>query len=102
MIIVNATLEVKEGKTEEIIEKADVLIKASREHEGNISYDLFKNVEDGTLLFVEKWESTEALQKHMQTEEFMEFGQSSKDLLASELGIKIYSAELMTDESAAQ
>ncbi|RAP48775.1 MAG: hypothetical protein BZ135_00190 [Methanosphaera sp. rholeuAM6] len=97
MIIVNATIEPKEGKTEEIIEKADVLLKASREHEGNISYNLFKNVEDGFLFFVEQWESKEALQKHMQTTEFIEFGQSTKDLISGELGIKLFTAELLSE-----
>ena len=97
MIIVNATIEPKEGKTEEIIEKADVLLKASREHEGNISYNLFKNVEDGFLFFVEQGESKEALQKHMQTTEFIEFGQSTKDLISGELGIKLFTAELLSE-----
>ena len=63
--------------------------------------NLYKNVEDGILFFVEQWESTEALQKHMQTPEFIEFGQSTKDLIAGELGIKLYTAELLSDESAA-
>lgn len=102
MIIVNATLEPKEGKTKEIVEKASDLLNASREHEGNISYNLYENVEDNTLFFVERWESKEALQKHMQSEEFVKFGQEIKDLLASELGIKIYTAELLSDESAAK
>lgn len=101
MIMVNATIEPKEGKTEEIIEKADVLLKASREHEGNISYNLFKNVENGLLFFVEQWASKEALQKHMQTEEFIEFGQLTKDLIEGEIGIKLFAAELISDESAA-
>lgn len=102
MIIVNATLEPVEGKKEEIIEKASSLIEASRTHEGNISYDLYSNVQDNSLFFVEKWESKEALQKHMQTEEFLTFGQETKDLLESELGIKLYTAELLSDESAAK
>ncbi len=101
MIIVNATLEPVEGKLDEIVEKAEKLLKASRTHEGNISYNLYKNVEEETLFFVERWESKEALQKHMETEEFMEFGKETKELLAKELGIKLYAAELLSDESAA-
>lgn len=102
MIIVNATFEPKEGKIDEIIEKVNPLIEASRTHEGNISYDLFKNVQNDTLTFVEKWQSSEALQKHMQTEEFLSFGQESKELISGDLEIKIYTAELLTDESAAK
>ena len=38
MIIVNATINPKENKKENIIQKAEALIKASRNSEGNISY----------------------------------------------------------------
>lgn len=99
MIIVNATLEPKEGKKAEIIEKADTLLKASREHKGNISYNLYENVEDDTLLFVERWKCLKGLQKHMQKEEFISFGQEIKDLLKSELSVKIYEATIFTDDS---
>lgn len=99
MIMVNATLEPKEGKTAEIIEKADTLLKASREHKGNVSYNLYENVEDNTLMFVERWKCLKGLQKHMQTEEFLSFGQEIKDLLKSELSVKIYEADLLTDDS---
>ncbi len=93
MIIVNATLIPKEGKLDEIVEKAETLLKESREHKGNISYNLYKNVEDNTLMFVEKWKCRKGLEKHMEKEVFLEFGKSVKDLLASDLEIKIYSAE---------
>ncbi|MBR0472469.1 MAG: antibiotic biosynthesis monooxygenase [Methanosphaera sp.] len=102
MIIVNATFEPKEGKLDEILEKAEPLINASKTHEGNISYNLYKNVQDNSLTFVEQWQSSEALQKHMKTEEFLLFGQETKDLFAKDLEIKIYTAELLTDESAAK
>ena len=39
----------------------------------------------------------EALQKHMQTTEFIEFGQSTKDLISGELGIKLFTAELLSE-----
>lgn len=93
MIIVHATLIPKEGKLDEIVEKAENLLKESREHKGNSSYNLYKNVEDNTLMFVEKWKCQKGLEKHMEKEVFLEFGQSIKDLLASELDVQVYSAE---------
>lgn len=98
MIIVNATLIPKEGKLDEIVEKAENLLKESREHKGNISYNLYKNVEDNTLLFVEKWKCQKGLEKHMEKEVFIEFGQSIKDLLASELDIQTYSADKIIEK----
>ena len=51
MIIVNAKLPVKEEKIDEVINKAEVLINASRQHDGNISYNLFQDVLDNSLMF---------------------------------------------------
>lgn len=93
MIIVHATLTPKEGKLDEIVEKAQNLLIESREHKGNISYNLYKNVEDNTLMFVEKWKCQKGLDKHMEKEVFIKFGESIKDLLASELDIQLYSSE---------
>ncbi len=93
MLIVNAKLIPKEGKLDEIVEKAENLLKESREHKGVISYNLYKNVEDNTLMFVEKWKCKKGLEKHMEKEVFIEFGQSIKDLVASDLEVEIYTAE---------
>jgi len=99
MIIVNGILKVKENKTSDVIEKAKPLIEASRTHEGNISYNLYQDAVDGSLTFVEKWESKETLQKHMQTPEFGQFTEEVKEFLAGELGIEIYYAQLLSDNT---
>ncbi|MBO7718953.1 MAG: antibiotic biosynthesis monooxygenase [Methanosphaera sp.] len=97
MIIVNASLKAKEDKIDDIVREAEKLILASREHEGNISYNLFKDVLDGSLTFVEKWESKEALENHMKTEEFIAFGKDVKDFLTEELDVAVYLAEIVTE-----
>ena len=89
MIIVNANLPVKEEKKDEVIKQAETLIKASRTHEGNISYNLYRDVLDDSLIFIEKWESQEALQAHMQTPEFIEFGENIKECVTGPLDIKL-------------
>ena len=96
MIIVNAKLVPADGKKDEIIEKVEKLLQESRTHEGNISYNLYSNVEDDTLMFVEKWESKESLEKHMKTEVFLKFGEESGELLSQDLEIQIFTAELIT------
>lgn len=93
MIIVNAKLPAKEEKLDEVLEQAETLIRASRTHEGNVKYSLYKDVLDGSLMFVEVWESQEALQAHMQTPEFIEFGKNIKEFLTAELGIEVYAGE---------
>ncbi len=93
MIIVNANLPVKEEKKEEVIKQAETLIKASRTHEGNISYNLYCDVLDESLIFIEKWESQEALQAHMQTPEFIEFGEKIQECVTAPLEIKLFFGE---------
>lgn len=97
MIIVNASLKAKEDKIDDIITEAEKLIIASREHEGNISYNLFKDVLDGSLTFVEKWDSKESLEKHMKTDEFIAFGNNVKDFLTEELDVAVYLGEIVTE-----
>lgn len=99
MIIVNATLTPKEDKKDEIIKMADELVSESRTHTGNIAYDLVENVENQQLKFLEKWETKEALEDHMQTDVFKDFGSNTKDLLEKEPKVGIYFAELLNDKS---
>ena len=93
MIIVNAKLPVKEEKIDEAIKQAEPLIIASRQHNGNISYNLLKDVLDDSLMFFEKWEAKEALDAHMKTPEFIEFGEKIKDYLTAELDVKIIAGD---------
>ena len=44
-------------------------------------------------MFVEKWQSIEILQKHMQTEHFIKFGQNIQNLVAGELEIDVFDSE---------
>ena len=97
MIIVNASLKAKEDKLEDIITEAEKLILASREHEGNISYNLYRDVLDNSLTFVEKWESKESLEKHMKTDEFISFGNNVKEFLTAELDVNVYLGEPVTE-----
>ncbi|MCD7781128.1 MAG: antibiotic biosynthesis monooxygenase [Methanosphaera sp.] len=100
MIIVNAKLNPKDNKTDEIIKLANKLIRLSREHEGNISYDLYQNTQNSELIFVEKWQSTELLQKHMKTDEFLEFGQNTKELIIGEMDITLSYEEILSSNKS--
>lgn len=94
MIIVQAKAIPKdESSREKIIEFAQDLIEGTRKEEGNISYTLLSNLEDDTLLFVEIWQSMEALQQHFQEDHFINFGDNIEDLLSQDLIIDAYSAE---------
>ena len=82
-----------EDACEKIVEFAQDLIENTKKEEGNIDYNLYSNTADGTLLFVEQWESVEILGSHLQTDHFLRFGDNIKDLVAAELIIDVFDAD---------
>lgn len=94
MIIVLAkTMPKDEDAKNKIIEFSKDLIKNSKAEEGNIDYNLYSDTSDDSLMFVEKWESIEILQKHMQTDHFLKFGQNIGNLVSGDMGIEVYTSE---------
>jgi quinol monooxygenase YgiN len=60
-----------EGKAEEAIKLYKELVEKTRTEEGCISYSLFRDIEDDSILtMIEEWESKDALDKHFKTEHF--------------------------------
>ena len=82
-----------EDACEKIVEFAQDLIENTKKEEGNIDYNLYSNTADGTLLFVEQWESVEIFGSHLQTDHFIRFGDNIKDLVAAELIIDVFDAD---------
>ena len=94
MIVVLAKAIPKdEDACEKIVEFAQDLIENSRKEDGNVDYNLYANTGDGTLLFVEQWESIEILGAHLNTEHFLKFGENIADLVAGDLAIDVFNAE---------
>ena len=80
-ILVLANIEPKDGCQDSIIEVSKELIDESLLEEGNIDYQLLKPIDKDTLTFVEKWESLEALKKHMGSPHFLNFGEESEEFV---------------------
>ena len=98
MIIVLAKAIPKdEAAKEKIIDIAQDTIKSSKSESGNVTYDLFENTSDGSLMFVEQWESREVLALHVSTEHFIDFDDKISDLSSDEFEVKIFEAEEITD-----
>ena len=71
MIKVVAKSYAKEGKVDKILELLKELVEKTVIEEGCISYELFQDLEDPkAIVFIEEWESEEALSKHMASEHF--------------------------------
>lgn len=68
MIYVIATLKLKPGTREKLLEPARVCIEETRKEEGCIAYDLLGSItDDDTMIFVEKWQSRADLTAHSRT-----------------------------------
>lgn len=94
MIIVQAKAIPKDKTSKnKIIEAAANLIEKSKLENGNINYNLYSNVQEDTLLFVEQWENLDILKVHLQTEHFNQFGAYIDGLLKEDLDINVFSAE---------
>lgn len=94
MIIVQAKAIPKDKTSKnKIIEAAANLIEKSKLENGNINYNLYSNVQEDTLLFVEQWENLDILKAHLQTGHFNQFGEDIDGLLKEDLDINVFSAE---------
>ena len=87
MIGVYAGVSVKPEHVEEFLKTIEPLVTASRQDEGNVSYD-FGAVSDTDFAFIERWESQELLEKHMGTEHFQKAVAAWEPLLSSELDVR--------------
>ena len=80
-LLVLAKVEPTMGCQDSIIELSEELISETLLEEGNIDYQLLKSITDDTLTFVEKWQSQEALEKHMRSPHFLNFSEESDDFV---------------------
>ena len=91
MIKIVATQKVKEGKLEEFLETAKVLIEKSRAEEGNVFYTLNQSVKDPAVLaFVECWKDDEAIAAHNAAEHFQKYLPMLGALCEGEGVIEVY------------
>ncbi|GGD03621.1 putative quinol monooxygenase [Aureimonas glaciei] len=68
MIYLIATLKIRPGSQAAVVAAATPCIHATRQEAGCLRYDLLASVlEPETLVFVEQWETREALDAHFAT-----------------------------------
>ena len=83
MIYVIATLFVKSEKRADFLENARSVIASTRREAGCHSYDLTSSItEPNEFIFVERWESREALDAHFQTPHLRHWRDLCEDYLS--------------------
>ena len=71
MIKVVARSSAKGDKLDRILELSKEMVEKTVKEEGCIRYELFQDMKDpNVMIFIEEWESEEALKRHMASEHF--------------------------------
>jgi len=77
MIVVVGRVKTDGARREELLRVGQAVAAASRTEQGCLSYRLYEDTEaDNEFLFVEEWESQEALEGHFGTSHIAEFMQA--------------------------
>jgi quinol monooxygenase YgiN len=77
MIVVVGRVQTDADKRDALVRVGQAVASASREETGCLSYRLYEDTElDNEFVFVEEWESSEALQRHFATAHVAEFMQA--------------------------
>ncbi|MBK1813756.1 antibiotic biosynthesis monooxygenase [Clostridium sp. YIM B02505] len=92
MIKVVAKHYVVSDKIEELLELSKELVAATVKEEGCISYGMYQDIKDNTILtMIEEWESSEALKKHMESEHFKAIVPKMAGFMEKPAELNIYS-----------
>ncbi|MEG0386124.1 putative quinol monooxygenase [Solibacillus cecembensis] len=94
MIIIHAHLQVKPDQEQAFLEEVKILLSATRDEKGNISYELMKSTEQEChYTMVEIWQDIEATAIHNTSEHFTAFTQKAPTFMAAPMDLKVFSGE---------
>ncbi len=98
MIFVIASITLKPGLREQFVDKArTAIIAPTRQEPGCIFYDLTRSTTDDNLaVFVERWESREALATHLDSAHMQEWRTISNPMIAGRVVEIVHPAEVET------
>lgn len=91
IITIVAKCFVKEPNTNEFLELALDLVKASRAEDGNVSYDLYRDTKNPLqFTFIEGWKDQNAIDLHNASKHFTEFGKKASQFFSAPLDVALY------------
>ena|ERR1700690_3398000 len=91
MIVVVGRVSTDADKRDALIRAGQRVAAASRAETGCIGYRLYEDTENSNeLVFVEEWESDEALQQHFKTAHIAEFMQAIGPTLVAPADVKFH------------
>ncbi|WP_342572468.1 putative quinol monooxygenase [Paenibacillus sp. FSL R5-0749] len=94
MIIIHAHLQVKPDQEQAFLAAAKELIAATRQEEGNISYDLAKSTEkEQQYTMIELWKDEAATASHNTSSHFQAFVQQAAAFMAAPMNVEVFAGE---------
>jgi quinol monooxygenase YgiN len=100
MIVVVGRVKTDADKREALVRIGQTVAAASREETGCISYRVYEDTElENHFVFVEEWESSEALQRHFTTSHIKAFMQAIPETLVAPPDVKFHTIATTMDLS---
>jgi quinol monooxygenase YgiN len=91
MVVVVGRVRTDAARREALIRVGQAAAAASREEDGCISYRVYEDTEtENDFVFVEEWESNEALQRHFATRHIAEFMQAITETIVAPPDVKFH------------
>jgi quinol monooxygenase YgiN len=98
MIVVVGRVRTNADKRAELVRIGQAVAGASREEPGCISYRLYEDTElDNDFVFVEEWESSDALQQHFASAHVADFMRAIPDTIVGPPDVKFHTIERSVD-----
>jgi quinol monooxygenase YgiN len=98
MIVTVGRVTTDPEKRDELVRIAQAVARASREEEGCIGYRVYEDTErENEFVFVEEWESEEALQSHFGTPHIAEFMRAILGAITGPPDVKFHTVERSVD-----
>ena len=98
MIVVVGRVVTDARRREDLKRIGQALAQASREEDGCLGYRLYEDTENkNEFVFVEEWESQEALERHFATSHIAEFMRAVPDAVAGRPDVKFHTVERTVD-----
>jgi quinol monooxygenase YgiN len=90
-VVVVAEGKAKPGKEDELRTRLQALLAPTRVEDGCIQYDMHESLDEpGRFVFLERWSSKEALDRHLQTPHLKDFFGFADTLVDGEIGIRLF------------
>ena len=100
MIVVVGRVQTDADKRDALMTIGQTVAAASREEAGCLSYRVYEDTElENEFVFVEEWESREALQRHFATPHIKEFMQAIRATIVAPPDVKFHTVASTMDLS---